>query len=233
MLLKEYISDFIDLIYPPLCIACEAPLPKSIKHICVKCRYDLPKTDHHKVQIQSLNEKFENIVSISALYPYCYFHKGSKFQKIIHHLKYENNPAVGLLLGRWYAHELWQAKELGTYDLIVPVPLHTSRLRQRGYNQALTIAKGINDVLEVELLPNALLRREDKKSLTNFGKGDRIQMLRSAYHINPEYEKTVEGKTVLVVDDVMTTGTTLMACHEALLAAQPAAISFFVLGAAQ
>jgi ComF family protein len=233
MLLKELFSDFVGLLYPPLCVACEAPLPKSIQHICVKCRYDLPKTDHHKVQIESLSEKFENIVSNSALYPYCYFQKGSKFQKIIHHLKYHNRPALGRLLGRWYAHELWEANELRSYELIIPVPLHPSRLRKRGYNQALCIAEGINEVLEISVLPDALIRNEHQQSLTIFGKGDRIQMLREAYRINPVHQEIIEGRSILLVDDVMTTGTTLMACFEALSAAQPSAVSFFVLGAAQ
>ena len=233
MIIKDFLADFIALFYPELCLGCSEPLPRGVQHICVKCRYDLPKTGNHKRQIESLTEKFQNIVSIRYLFAYSYFEKGSKFQKIIHQLKYQNKPELGTMLGRWYAHELKVDIPELSFDEIIPVPLHSSKLRYRGYNQSDHICYGLNEVFESSALTKALVRVKRNSSLTTLGKIDRIKALRGTYAVSDSFGDRLKSKDLLLVDDILTTGSTLIACHELLSRYQPNSISFLVLGAAQ
>jgi len=233
MIIKEYLADFISLFYPELCISCTSPLPKGVSHICVKCRYDLPKTGNHKMQIDSLCEKFQNIIQINQLLVYCFFHKGSKFQRVIHFLKYQNRPELGEMLGRWYAYQLKEEKVKLNFDLILPVPLHKSKRKRRGYNQSEEIAKGLNSLIGAQLRTDLIERIVANKSLTRLGKIDRIKALKNTYRLNELAFPIIEGKRVLLVDDILTTGSTLIACAETIESAKPKSTSLLVLGAAQ
>jgi len=233
MHIKEYFSDLVALFYPELCTGCNEPLPKGVQHVCVKCRYDLAKTGNHKLEIDALTEKFKNIVSIRDLFAYCFFQKGSKFQHIIHHIKYQNRPEIAVMLGRWYANELKREYDHLAVDLIIPVPLHASKFRSRGYNQSEEIAKGIAEVFEVPIDNEAIKRVKSNSSLTGLGKVDRIKVLQDTYVLSDSEQKKLEDKNLLIVDDIMTTGSTLIACYDAVEKAKPESISFLVLGAAQ
>jgi len=233
MHIREIFSDFVSLFYPALCVGCSEPLPRGVAHICVKCRYDLPKTSNHILQIETLNEKFRNIVDLKYLLVYCYFYKGSVFQQIIHHLKYEHQPEIARMLARWYAEELRSSDTEMTFDYAVPVPLHRSKRVKRGYNQAEMICEGLSTSLEAEIIPDALFRIKPNQSLTGLNKVERMTTLNETYLLNVAYRKALKGKDILLVDDIMTTGSTLIACYEALKETQPASISFLVLGAAQ
>ena len=231
--MNKYLSDFVALFYPDLCVGCSSALPRGVQHICVKCRYDLPKTNNHKLEIDSLNHKFQNIVDIKQLLAFCYYQKGGIFQEIIHHLKYENKPELGRMLGRWYADELLWADQDYCFDLVIPVPLHPSKRKKRGYNQAEQISEGLSPLFKSRLVPEALLRVKDERSLTGLGRIERIKGLSETYLLNEATGSELKGKHLLLVDDVMTTGSTLIACYHALATAKPESISFLVLGAAQ
>lgn len=233
MHIQRYLTDFLSLLYPALCIGCQRPLSRGVAHICVKCRYDLPKTHNHQLQINSLHEKFDNIVDYKNLFAYCYYRKGGLFQNIIHELKYGNRPEVGILLARWYASELRKSLNTAPFDLIIPVPLHQSKLRTRGYNQAEKIAQGIAEVFEKPVLSEGLVRVKGERSLTTLGKVNRMKLLQNTYSLHEKHITNLKGKHLLIVDDVLTTGSTLIACHQVLEEAKPSAISFLVLGMAE
>lgn len=233
MHIKEVFSDFVSLFYPALCVGCSSPLPRGVAHICVKCRYDLPKTSNHKLQIESLNEKFNNIVDLKNLFVYCYYQKGSVFQKIIHHMKYEHEPELAEMLACWYAEELKSDGQAMAFDCAVPVPLYKSKEQQRGYNQAERICRGLSASLSSPILTDALLRVKHNESLTGLSKIERMTALKETYVLNVRHRDRLKNKAVLLVDDVLTTGSTIIACVEALRVAQPASISVLVLGAAK
>lgn len=233
MHIQRYLTDFLSLFYPALCIGCQRPLSRGVDHICVKCRYDLPKTHNHQLQIDSLHEKFDNIVDYEQLLVYCYYRKGGVFQNIIHELKYGERPELGELLGQWYASALKKEIDSSVFDLILPVPLHLSKLKKRGYNQAEAIARGVAKVFTKPLINDALVRQRSERSLTGFGKVNRMQVLKNTYVLDKQKADQLRNKHILITDDVLTTGATLIACYEALVQAEPKAISFLVLGAAQ
>ena len=233
MNLAASFSDFVSLLFPRVCLVCQKALPHQVEHICVKCRYDLPKTNNHNIQIDTLHEKFQNIIDLSAIYVYCHFHKGGKLQRILHAIKYHNQQHLARILGKWYTQEL--VNDLGPIDvdIIVPVPLHPKRLKQRGFNQSERIAEGVADVLGKPIISNLIVRSKMNTSLTRMSKKARIETMRSAYVLNNNVSASYKGQKILLVDDVLTTGSTLIACHEALEEIKPNQVSALVLAAAQ
>lgn len=233
MKLGASLNDLVSLFFPRVCLVCQNALPHQVEHICVKCRYDLPKTNSHILQIESLNEKFQNIVDISAIYAYCHFHKGGKFQRILHAIKYDNQQALAKMLGKWYAQELVDHIGALDFDIVVPVPLHPKRLKQRGFNQSLRIAEGVAEVIDTPIVSNLILRRKMNTSLTTLSKKDRIETMRSVYELNPKSALEYKRSKILMVDDVLTTGSTLIACFDALESIAPKKVSALVLAVAQ
>lgn len=223
----------MSLFFPRVCLVCQSSLPHQVEHICVKCRYDLPKTNNHNIQIEALDQKFQNIIDLSAVYVYCHFHKGGKMQQILHGIKYHHQQKLAQQLGRWYAQELKDASADLAFDIIVPVPLHVQRQKDRGFNQAECIAKGVAEVLEKPVIADLILRKRMNSSLTRMSKRTRIETMRSAYELNPKYGKKYSGARVLLVDDVLTTGSTLIACYEAFNNLRPQKVGALVLAAAQ
>lgn len=136
---------------------------------------------------------------------FLYFNKGGVAQKIIHELKYNNQPELGELMGEWYGHEL--VKENWPIDMIIPVPLHRSKLVRRGFNQSDAIANGISKVTGWPVRPELVVRRRKTTSQTKKSKVERWKNMQSVYRLTET--GAVSDQTILVVDDVLTTGATI------------------------
>ncbi|MGK7393795.1 MAG: ComF family protein [Candidatus Cyclobacteriaceae bacterium M3_2C_046] len=207
-------NDFISLFFPSYCFSCQSALVKGESYICTTCRLDLPQTQLHLEPSNILYQKLIGINKLQNAYAYLKFVKSGKIQKLLHKLKYENYPEVGHLLGRWYGYELMQSGIHKELDLIIPIPLHPTKLRQRGYNQSDHFAAGLSDSMKVPWSAQVVSRI--KKSATQTQK-DRLERWKNVENIfkvnNPE--KVIQ-KRLLLVDDVITTGSTLAACAQAL-----------------
>ena len=142
------------------------------------------------------------------------FEKGSAYQSLLHDLKYRGNRKVGLYLGRLLGHDL-KNSPYAHCDLIVPVPLHGKRLRQRGYNQSEIIAKGVSEILHIPLETNLLIRKVHQSSQTFMGRYERFENVSGSFGISRK-AIPMHGKKILLVDDVVTTGATLEACCQVL-----------------
>ncbi len=143
------------------------------------------------------------------------FQKGGVVQHLLHQLKYNNCPEIGERLGRAYGHELAETSLATEFDLIVPVPLHKSRLRQRGYNQSAHFAKGLSEALNVPWDESISIRTRATASQTRKGRADRWENVREVFAVKTRVP--VQGRRILLVDDVITTGATLEACGQHLL----------------
>jgi ComF family protein len=153
-----------------------------------------------------------NIVAASSYY---FFHKGQKVQKLVHRLKYKGQKEIGLKVGELYGHELSESPLFCSADVIVPVPLHKSRLRTRGYNQSDFFAKGLSAAMNVPAENNLLVRNKKTETQTRKNRFSRFENVNEVFSL---VNKTnIEGKHILLVDDVITTGSTLTACAEVLL----------------
>jgi ComF family protein len=152
------------------------------------------------------------------------FDKGGALQSVQHALKYGDRPrygvALGELLGSSYRRAGWP-----TPDAVVPVPLHRLRLLERGYNQAEMLARGVARTLETDVLPRLLTRPHATRSQTDLSRDERWTNVSTAF----ESARTLDGGTYLVVDDVLTTGSTAMACAQALRTAGAEAVTIATL----
>ena len=222
------IKDFFNLIFPRCCLACERALIPQEPLLCTYCCSRLPFTNYHLEDDNPLMLRFYGKVKVAGVFSYLKFIKGGLTQKVLHRIKYDSYPELGQLLGKWFAGELVRAGKLPDIDLTVPVPLHKSRLKQRGYNQSDYIAKGFAMAAKIPHACGVLVRTS--KSTSQARKKDRLERWQNVQDIFAVPQSgLVTGKHVLVVDDVLTTGATFEACALPLIQAGCRAISFATL----
>ncbi len=195
-------AGFVDLLYPPLCLHCQARVAPGAM-LCRACRNRLepvgPDATAH------LLERLETTWIDEAVAVW-YFDKGSPLQAVQHALKYGNRPVCGWWMGAHLARVC--ASTLETYgDLIVPVPLHRSRLLERGYNQSMHIASALGDALNLAVRSDLVTRTRATQSQTSLSRADRRKNLSDVFAAH-EYG-IIDGKHIIIVDDVITTGATL------------------------
>lgn len=215
------VQDLFGLLYPRLCAACNEALKKQEDEICLKCEFDLPYTDFHLHQEHSLAKQFWGRVKLRQAMALLYYSKGNRTQQILHQFKYKNQPEIGLMLGKKIGERL---KSSGSnIQLIIPVPLHPSRQRKRGYNQSEYLAKGIAAVLQVPVHSNILLRKTATSTQTKKDRFARVENMKEIFTI--KNSALLVSQHVLLVDDVITSGATIEACALSLESAAPASIS--------
>ena len=170
-------------------------------------------------------------IPVTHAFAYLTFVKGGKVQHLLHQLKYRNQPEVGKLLGRWYGADLQAAGFENKFDLIVPVPLHPAKFRKRGYNQSDAIAEGLSEGMGIAWSDKTVIRTIFTDTQTHKKRYARYQNVASVFAV-AEPEK-IQGRHILVVDDVMTTGSTFEACANTILQNGASAISVLALAAAK
>lgn len=215
-LLLELARDFIGLMYPSLCLACQSKHPPKEQLICVSCQVKLPKTNFHLEEENYFTERFWGRVLLESAAALYFFHKGSPVQKILHSLKYEGKHEIGFQLGQKYGKQLKQSPYFRTVDIIVPVPLHPKKQLQRGYNQSDTFANGLSETMRIPWLANGLKRTKYGDSQTRMSREERLLNVMEAFEVDAKNK--LAGKHILLVDDVLTTGATLETCADKLLA---------------
>ena len=162
---------------------------------------------------------------------FVYFQKGNRVQNLMHQLKYNKKPEVGIRMGELYAWQLIRSEALKNADIIIPIPLHPIKLKKRGYNQSEEISKGLSSVLKLPLSTQHLIRTENTESQTKKSRFARYENLKDAFIINNAFE--LIQKHIILVDDVMTTGATMEACSNELLKIEGLKISICTLAYAE
>ncbi|HTH58475.1 MAG TPA: ComF family protein [Cyclobacteriaceae bacterium] len=207
------LSDFVSLFFPEYCLGCSGGLVKGEEILCTICLTNLPRTDHLDIDENPLKEKFIGRIPLKAAWAFLRFRKTGIVQHLLHELKYNSHPEVGVRLGKLFGSEM--KRKDPEFDLIVPLPLHASRQRSRGYNQSAKIAEGLSDSLEVPYSEMVCSRRTNTKSQTTKSRAERWQNVEEAFLINNH--EAICDKRILLVDDVITTGATIEACGRQLL----------------
>ncbi|MFN8344481.1 MAG: ComF family protein [Spirosomataceae bacterium] len=228
--LKRVWNDVLDLFYPNPCCACATPLVGNEEVICTQCRLSLPRTNSHLLETPLLTDKFRGKVSIKAVFTFLKFEKRSKVQRILHHLKYNNRPDVGQTLGRLYGQELRAARVHEHLDLLLPVPLHSRKLAQRGYNQSDAIAEGLSESLNVAWSASLLKRTQFTSTQTRKTRMERFENVSGIFEVADSSK--IKGKRIGIVDDVVTTGSTLESAIIELLQNGAEEVSVITLAAA-
>ncbi|MDQ3072447.1 MAG: ComF family protein [Bacteroidota bacterium] len=217
--LKSALNDLLDLFYPQACAACANTLQKDEEHICLFCQHTLPRTDFHLERGNPLEKVFWGRFPIEAGGAFLYFKKGSSVQELLHNIKYRGTKEAAETLGRWYGEQLREEPIFLGVDYVVPVPLHRKKLRKRGYNQSEWFGEGIAKGMGKDMDTANLIRTQNTESQTKKGRFNRWQNVAEVFRI--EKNKYFAGKHVLLVDDVVTTGSTLEACAQTLLNDDP------------
>ncbi len=220
---KDVLVDFISLLYPRYCFACSDGLVKGEETICSRCMIELPRTHYHAESENALFKRLNGRIPLSFALAFFLFRKGGKVQHLLHALKYSNHPEIGETLGEVYGEELQQANYGEKFNVIVPVPLHISRKRKRGYNQSEEFAKGLSKSLKIPFSGDALERIIKTETQTRKTKLKRWQNVSEVFRLK-EHDQIV-NQHVLLVDDVITTGATIEACAQVLLENGCSAIS--------
>jgi ComF family protein len=213
--IQGVLDDLLWLVYPILCAACGKPLHSGEKCICTSCRFHLPKTGFHEDAANPVASHFWGRVKIESAAAFLQFTKGEKVQHLVHQLKYRQRKDIGVFLGELYGYELKKSALFSTVNVIVPVPLHPKKLYKRGYNQCDCFAEGLSASLGVPFDSKSLRKNLSTETQTNKHRFERFENVNQAFSVSAP--DRISGKHILLVDDVVTTGATLVACAEALL----------------
>lgn len=222
--------DFINLMFPDLCVVCGRALQKNEHHLCLSCLHDIPKTNYHLMDENPVEKRFWGKVPVCRATSYFFFQKGAASQKLLHLLKYQGYKEIGEFMGRYAAVDLLDSPDFASIDLIIPVPLHPRKYKLRGYNQSEWIGKGISAIFNKPQDTTTLLRVRENTTQTSKSVFERYENTEGIFALSNT--TALEGKHILLVDDVLTTGSTLEACVRALLEIPGIKISIFTLALA-
>jgi len=202
------LQDLLNIVFPSNCITCKKTLFKGEKYICTSCHFNIPKGDRALTANSDSGQLLYEKKSFKGSTHLYYFDKDGKTQKILHQLKYKTNQDFGIFLGELMGADF--KKALPKIDFLVPVPLHPKKLYKRGFNQSELLARGMNKLLKINISTTVLIRTRFTETQTKKGKKERIKNMKDAFEITDK--KTFKNKTILLIDDVITTGSTLKEC---------------------
>lgn len=226
--MRNIFHNFLSLFFPDLCVVCGDKLIEGEQHICMGCLSLLPKTNFHLQPDNRLEQFFAGRVPFEHIAAFAYFIKGGSLQHIIHELKYKRNPEIGNFMGILCGENLKGSDFIRTIDLLVPIPLHYKRQKKRGYNQSLEICKGISEATGIPVDSNTLIRTINNPSQTKSSRFDRWKNVENIFSLTNQ--DTFRDKHILLVDDVITTGSTIESCAKEILKSEGSRISIFALG---
>jgi len=206
------------LIFPDLCVACRVRQPKVAEELCSECLDLLPFISSIADAKAALAGKKHFPKDVDEFVSLFYYTKESYIAEMIHYIKYDGLYKIGTYLGEKLYERLLSTIDLDGYVLI-PVPLHPKKMKIRGYNQAQKIALGISRISGLPIVEDHLIRTKDASSQTQKSQSDRAKVLEDAFDLNPLSEHA--PKKVIIVDDVITTGSTISACTKAIMRRAP------------
>ncbi len=218
-LIRKYLNSFTDFVFPKICIVSGEKLPETNSNPYVKDEILNNLERLTLFDISELKRKIEN-KNCFSLYR---FKENSEIQTIIHHIKYSGFKKLGFLLGELIAKDLLENYNyLLNYDCIIPIPLHKTKIRERGYNQSEYISRGINEHLKLNYDNFSFIRKKDTQSQTKLNIEERYKNMKDAFAVAPKHKNSLKGKKIILVDDIITTGATIV---EAVKTLQKAKVS--------
>ena len=225
MALKNLWEDVLDLIFPPLCPACTEKLRSGQLITCLDCFDQLPWFSNHNTRDNPITDRMAGRLLISDAIALLYFIKEGLSQRLIHQIKYNGDKHTAFAVGKLLAHQMME--KAPSWDLIVPVPLHKSKLYQRGFNQSEVFGAGLAEGFHLPLFPHVLHR--SKKGQTQAAQGQESRFATVFQNFEIRQPEVIQNKHILLVDDVLTTGATLESCGSILLQQGARSVSLAVM----
>ncbi|MBX2908575.1 MAG: hypothetical protein M9931_07380 [Chitinophagales bacterium] len=211
--LRQRLFELLQIVYPNLCLSCGQSLSYKQEFICTACLHSLPFTQNWKQENNSMEMHLWGRFAFHRACSLFYFVKNSGVQNLLHELKYRNQKELGIFLGEMLAEKMKESMSCD-FDFVIPVPLHPQKERQRGYNQSQQFAVGIAKVFNCKADTQFLHRKHATETQTKKNLFQRLDNVASVFELNnPQFLK---DKSVLLVDDVLTTGATIEACATTL-----------------
>lgn len=224
----KYIRSLFSLFFPRTCLICGRSLAFSEDVMCMRCHFSLPVTNSHLNPDSPVMRLFWGEKMVKRAASYFLYTKESPYRAIIRHLKYNGEKSIGVIMGKHFAKQLVETGFFDGSSLIIPVPIHPKRLKERGYNQSECIASGVSLATGIPVDTESLIRIEHNTSQTHRSANERWLNTKNAFAlIHPE---RVAGKHIILVDDVLTTGSTLSACIHELQKASHVSVNILTLG---
>ena len=222
-------TRLLDFISPRSCVVCGERLAPTERSLCSVCLLHLPRTAFQFSPYDNLMAQlFWKLAPIQRAAALTYYEPHAEMARIVYQLKYNDHPDIGEDMGRLMANEMQLAGFFDDIDVLLPVPLSRKRLRQRGYNQSEQLAVGISDITRLPVVAKALRRRHFKQSQTQLSRQQRRENVADMFELRDG--TLLQGRHVLLIDDVCTTGATLTACADAIKHLEGIRISVLTFG---
>jgi len=212
---ENYAFSFVRLFYPVLCQACGTDLVKGETFLCLRCDMQMVPAGIISVRYNPVFSLYEASLPLLGAITGFYYHRGSIIQQLIYQIKYNGKRKMAIWLGQKLGAMIKVLEDAPAIDLIVPVPLHRNRLKKRGFNQCDLISSGIALEIKAPVRNDLLIRVEQTVSQTHETRVGRWENVMHSFKIVDR--ESLKGKTVLLIDDVVTTGSTMLACARSLI----------------
>lgn len=230
--MNTWFHSFWSLLFPRCCVVCGSPLSRGEECLCTCCNMNLPRTGFHLRKDNPVECLFwGRIPGLKRASSFLFYRKGSDFRRILHLLKYGGYKELGEVMGRYMSAELSSGEFFDGVDMIIPVPLHRKKQKLRGYNQSEWIARGIASVTGIPLCAECMIREKNTETQTRKSTFERWENVEGIFRLCDTVH--FEGKHVLLVDDVLTTGATTVACASAFARVSGIRISVLTLAVAE
>ena len=208
-----FIKGLKELFFPQVCLVCNGYVSSDI--LCSRCLSGLPHTGFASLRNNPVERVFTGRLEVAAAFSEFYFEKNHLVQTLLHLLKYRGNRDAGIFLGECIGRSILSASPFFEVDFLIPLPLHPKKEHKRGYNQAAVICEGISRITGTEVNKEAICRNHHSETQTKKHRAERWKNVEGIFTLKKS--KAINGKKVLLVDDVITTGATLESCGRVLM----------------
>jgi ComF family protein len=209
------LNSLLNIVFPNLCVVCNHNLHTQELHICLNCQINLPKTNYHLYKDNPVEKAFWGRFPLQKAFSFLYFNNKGAAQKLLHELKYKQNKELAYFLGVLYAQQLKEIIIEHDISAIVAIPLHHTKLKLRGYNQSEWFVNGLANEMPIANYNSLLTRIKATETQTKKTRFERWQNVEQIFSI--KNKDLLEGRHILLVDDVITTGATIESCALELL----------------
>lgn len=229
--IRQWLGAAADVAMPRICPVCGKTLDGDERWVCRGCLTTLPRTRYEDADFNTMEQLFAGKVPIERATAYFFYEKGSPYASILHDIKYHSVPKMGYWLTARAVRDMTNSHFFDGIEAVTSVPLHRSKLAHRGYNQSEYLARGIGDALGIPYF-EVLKAVRPHSTQTHKGALERWSNIQGNYTLNKKADQ-LTGKHILLVDDVITTGSTLTVCAALLKTIPGVTVSLFTLAAAR
>ena len=215
--------NLLDFVFPRSCVCCGSRLALLEETLCTRCLEGLPRVRFFSWEDNDIARIFWGLVDVQRAASFFHYTRHSPYSRILFDLKYHNRPEIGRNMGRMMAQELKRKGFFNDIGLIIPIPLSRQKERERGYNQSLWIARGISDITGIPIDTASVARIVSNPSQTRLDGQQRRENVRNIFAVT--HPENLKNRHILLVDDVITTGSTMLSCAETIARACPVRLS--------